>query len=114
MATNNFTALLDELEDASFRRRLGEFRKATADADWVREFWRDHRAAPRHDAALRKLNSELEVLAKAQQVAARPTPRQQFDRVHTAFRESVAAGRLTAVQAALIESRLHHAAARIG
>jgi hypothetical protein len=110
---DHFTALLDDLEDAAFRRRLGEFRKARADVDWVEKFWRDHRAAPRAAATLNKLTAELQMMAKAMevQVAARPTPRQQFDRVHSAFRESVTAGRLTGIQAAMIESRLHHLAA---
>jgi hypothetical protein len=107
MARSEFSALLDELEEESFRRRLGELRKATGDADWVKRFWSERRAAPRHDAAIGKLSAQLEVMAKAQQIAARPTPRQQFDQVHAAFRESVAAGRLTGVQAARIEAGLH-------
>jgi hypothetical protein len=114
MPQSEFSMLLDELEEESFRRRLGEFRKATGNADWAAQFWREHRAAPRHNAAMGKLNAELEVMAKAQQVAARPTPRQQFDRIHAAFRASVAAGRLTGIQAAMIEARLHHTARGIG
>jgi hypothetical protein len=112
---DNFTALLDELEEASFHRRLGEMRKATS-ADWVAEFWREHRAAPQPDPALGKLNADVAQMAKAQTVhaASRPeTRRQHIERARSLVMGAVAAGNLTALQASRAEAQLHRLAQAI-
>jgi hypothetical protein len=116
MPRDHFSALLDDLEGASFRRRIDEMRKATLADPMVQlaAVARRGRAIPRVD--FRGLEADVEGMAKAQtvQAASRPQTRQRhFDAAYALFRESAAAGRLTALETARFEAGFHRLAQAI-
>jgi hypothetical protein len=116
MATDHFTALLDDLEGASFRRKTDALRKAILADPMVQlaAVARRGRAIPRVDFGV--LEADLAVMAKAQtvQAASRPeTRREHIDRAYALVRGAVAAGNLTALQTARAEARLHRLAEAI-
>jgi len=116
MARDHFSALLDDLEGAAFRRRIDEMRKAPLADPMVQlaAVARRGRAIPRVDFSA--IDADLAVMAKAQVVheAARPeTRRQHIERAHALVRGAVAAGNLTALQTARAEAHLHRLAQAI-
>jgi hypothetical protein len=116
MSSDNFTALLDELEGARGRRRIDELRKSILADPMVQlaAVARRGRAIPNVD--FKALEADVERLAKAQTVAAAARPetrRSHLNRAYTLVRDAVAAGNLTALQTARAEAHLHRLAQAI-
>lgn len=124
MITNEFAALVEDLGAFIDARDAGRMAKASA-PDWIEKWHADVARAPvvdrQRQAARRTLGREIAQTVKQADVMLKSLPgcnalaqpasrREQFAKSFSRFNEAVAAGRLTAHEACVLQAKYHRLA----